>query len=95
MPVYAGEIQVKALGMAVDVCDPQLSWAQTLENCQQSGEMVCRKQFPSIPLTFWGKGGHLKFKGSYFERFGTSVWYQGDFIKIENDTGGIFMLGRS
>jgi hypothetical protein len=32
---------------------------------------------------------------SYFERYGFAAWHQGDFMRIQKDTGGIIMLGRS
>jgi acetoacetyl-CoA synthetase len=81
--------------MAVDVCDPSEEHSQTVEDPQEAGELVCRQPFPSIPLGFYGEGGDEKFKASHFSRFGPRVWHQGDFMRIEKDTQGILMLGRS
>lgn len=73
-PVFAGEIQGAALGMAVEVLDddarPQPAWCD--------GELVCRADFPSVPLGFWGDDDGARFRAAYFERF-EGWWHQGDF----------------
>ncbi|KAJ0416309.1 acetoacetyl-CoA synthetase [Aspergillus carlsbadensis] len=94
LPVYAGEIQAKCLGMAIEVYDPVSANAATVQD-GEPGELVCTSPFPSQPLTFYGDGGDEKYRSSYFARFGPRVWCQGDFVQIESDTGGIKMLGRS
>jgi acetoacetyl-CoA synthetase len=95
LPIYAGEIQVKALGMAVDIMDAAREDAVSVQHLGQAGELVCTKPFPSQPIAFWGTAGNEKYRSSYFERFGPHVWCQGDFIQAEKDTGGLVMLGRS
>ncbi|KAK4504431.1 hypothetical protein PRZ48_005347 [Zasmidium cellare] len=70
-PVHSGEIQVPALGMAVQ------AWSQ-------EGVDVC----------FWGASGFDNYKAAYFQRF-PGVWHHGDFIRFNEATGGIYMLGRS
>ncbi|KAF4468065.1 acetoacetate- ligase [Fusarium albosuccineum] len=95
LPVFAGEIQCKALGMAVDVYDPATDRPVSVESSGSPGELVCTKPFPSQPLEFVGKGGWEKYSSSYFEKFGPGVWCQGDFIQRLQDTDGIVMLGRS
>ncbi|KAK2878175.1 putative NRPS-like protein biosynthetic cluster [Arthroderma sp. PD_2] len=90
-PVFAGEIQVAALGMAVK------SWSLTGEDLSSTGkpgELVCIKPFPSQPVMFWGPDGDKKYKSSYFEKF-PGVWAHGDFVRLNPRTGGLFMLGRS
>ncbi|MFM7062971.1 MAG: AMP-binding protein, partial [Actinomycetes bacterium] len=49
-PVWAGELQGPALGMAVDV------WREdgTPADVDERGELVCTAVFPSMPLRFWG-----------------------------------------
>ena len=93
--MYAGEIQVKALGIAVAILDASQEDAVSVEHLGQAGELVCTKPFPSQPVAFWGKGGNDKYRSSYFERFGPQVWCQGDFIQAETDTRGLIILGRS
>ncbi len=95
LPLYPNEIQAKALGMAVDVFEPELvneSPQRILS--EEPGELVCTQPFPSQPVTFFGAGGDEKYFNSYFSTL-PGIWVQGDLIKISNSTGGIQMLGRS
>jgi acetoacetyl-CoA synthetase len=87
-PVFAGQIQGAALGMAVDVYD---SSGRALP--AGKGELVCTAPFPSIPLGFWGDTGGGKFRAAYFERF-PGVWAHGDFASWMPG-GGIVIHGRS
>ncbi|KAI1075320.1 acetoacetate-CoA ligase, partial [Whalleya microplaca] len=93
LPVYVGEIQCAGLGMAIEVVD-SLTGAPTPG---EDGELVCTKPFPCQPLTFWGAGGEVKYRASYFERFDVepAIWHHGDFVRIDPRTGGLTMLGRS
>jgi acetoacetyl-CoA synthetase len=95
LPVYAGEIQAKALGMAVEIFDSLQDEPVSVELSGQAGEMVCTKPFPSEPLRFYGNDGESKYRASYFERFGPGVWCQGDFIQRLQQTEGLVILGRS
>ncbi|XP_074635264.1 acetoacetyl-CoA synthetase-like isoform X2 [Acropora palmata] len=89
VPVYRGEIQTRNLGMAVE------SWNDEGEAVyDQSGELVCTKAFPCMPIYFWNDPQGLKYKKAYFDKF-PGVWAQGDFCSINTLTGGILMLGRS
>ncbi len=92
-PVYSGEIQGPALGMAVDVWDVDGRPAPPGER----GELVCTGPFPSTPLGFWGDGplGELgpRYSGAYFERF-DGVWAHGDFASW-TEHGGMVIHGRS
>ncbi|KAJ2807880.1 hypothetical protein H4R20_001096 [Coemansia guatemalensis] len=89
LPVYRGEIQTRGLGMAVECWigpnQPVLG---------QSGDMVCVKPFPCMPVCFWNDNDGKRYRSAYFERY-PHVWYQGDFIVISDKTGGVQMLGRS
>lgn len=95
LPVYRGEIQAKALGMAVDIFDIAQVEHVSVEQTGEPGELVCKKPFPSQPIAFHGTGGREKYMSSYFERFGVGVWCQGDFVQRVGATGGLLMLGRS
>ena len=102
-PVYAGEIQRPALGLAIDVFDTEG------RSCPPDvqGELVCTNSFPSMPLGFWGDadadggspGGVLKvtpgprYRRAYFERY-PGVWHQGDFARWTAH-GGMVIAGRS
>ncbi|MHB1137950.1 MAG: acetoacetate--CoA ligase [Microthrixaceae bacterium] len=94
-PVYAGEIQRPALGMAVDVRSDDGTTAPVGER----GELVCARPFPSMPLGFWADGDEPlgavgpKYHAAYFERL-DGVWAQGDFATW-SPHGGIVIHGRS
>ncbi len=90
-PVYAGEIQGPALGMAVDVWNDE---GQSLRDRPGSrGELVCTAAFPSMPLGFWADPEGARYRRAYFERF-TGVWAHGDFAAW-TEHGGIVIHGRS
>ncbi|KAG9499428.1 hypothetical protein J7337_007884 [Fusarium musae] len=81
--------------MAVNIYDSGIDEHVSVEQSGAPGELVCTKPFPSQPLAFLGKAGAKQYKASYFERYGPSVWCQGDFVQRSPATGGITMLGRS
>ncbi|MEM8922619.1 MAG: acetoacetate--CoA ligase [Actinomycetota bacterium] len=88
-PVYSGEIQAKALGVAADVFDDDGTPASTGEK----GELVCTRPFPSMPLHFWGDDDGSRYRGAYFERFG-DLWAHGDYAAW-TERGGMIIYGRS
>ncbi|KAI4230192.1 MAG: hypothetical protein L6R36_000305 [Xanthoria steineri] len=90
-PVYVGEIQVRGLGMAVEVWDYQ---GKDVTSAEEPGDLVCVKPFPCQPVTFWGEDGDEKYRKSYFETF-PGVWHHGDFVRVNSRSGGLIMLGRS
>ena len=90
-PVYAGEIQVRGLGMAVEAWDFQ---GKNVTNTGEPGDLVCVKTFPCQPVMFYGPDGDKLYKKSYFETF-PGVWHHGDFVRINPKTSGLIMLGRS
>ncbi|KAF7321942.1 AMP-binding domain-containing protein [Mycena kentingensis (nom. inval.)] len=91
LPVYSGEIQVKSLGMKVEVFDPA---GKNIEHTGDAGEMVCTRPHPSLPLEFWGDAEGKKFRDAYYTMF-PGIWRQGDFIVVSPKTKGIMILGRS
>lgn len=95
LPVYCGEMQVKALGMAVNIFDSERSERVSIEGQERPGELVCTKPFPSQPLRFVGRDGSRKYHDAYFGRYGVGVWCQGDYVQRFSDTGGFVFLGRS
>jgi len=90
-PLYAGEIQSKSLGMAVEVYSA--SGSADLEASGQPGELVCTMPFPSMPLVLWGDRTGETYRKAYFDKF-PGVWHHGDFLAINPITKGIIMLGR-
>ena len=88
LPVYAGEIQARALGVAAYAFDEQGN-AIT----DHVGELVITQPMPSMPLRFWNDPGDKRYLESYFDLY-PGVWRHGDFMRI-NARGGAFVLGRS
>lgn len=95
LPVYTGEIQCKALGMAVDIMDASQDAPISVEASGQAGELVCTRPFPSQPVAFHGKDGPERYRASYFERFGPNIWCHGDYMQRLPHTDGLAILGRS
>ena len=93
-PLVVGEMQVLALGMDVDVLDPETG--ASIASTGLDGELVIRKPFPSMPCFFWGDKDGKLYKSAYFERFATlDVWAQHDLLRRNPHTGGYIMQGRS
>ncbi|KIX95811.1 uncharacterized protein Z520_08519 [Fonsecaea multimorphosa CBS 102226] len=90
LPSYPGEIAVKALGMDVAAYSPDGVEVPDGE----SGELVCRKPFPNMPVMFWNDPGKKRYHSTYFDMF-PHVWTHGDFIKVNPVTKGTYVLGRS
>ncbi len=88
LPVWEGEIQCKALGMAVEIWDENGSSV-----IGQKGELVCIKPFPSAPIYFWNDPKNQKYLNAYFNTF-PGIWAQGDYAEI-TEHGGLVIYGRS
>jgi acetoacetyl-CoA synthetase len=87
-PVYRGEIQGPALGMAVEV------WNDDGERVTgELGELVCTQPFPTVPLRFWNDSEGTAFEAAYFRKF-PGIWCHGD-LTLETRHGGYMILGRS
>ncbi len=87
-PIYRGEIQAPALGMAVEI------WNDAGEPVtEELGELVCTQPFPTVPLCFWNDPDGTRFKSAYFDKF-PGIWCHGDFA-LETRHGGYLIMGRS
>ena len=91
LPVYPGEMQCRALGVAVRSLDDE-----GREVMDQVGELVIAEPMPSMPLYFWGDPGGKRYRESYFETW-PGLWRHGDWLQLipraESVTGIIY--GRS
>lgn len=87
-PVYRGELQMRGLGLAVEVFND--SGESVI---QEKGELVCTKPFPSMPLGFWNDQDGARYHKAYFSKY-RNVWHHGDFVELTN-TEGIIIYGRS
>ncbi len=87
-PVYRGQIQVRGLGLAVEVFDAD---GKAVKGAQ--GELVCTRPFPSMPLGFWDDTDGSRYRQAYFERF-ANIWCHGDFVELTAEQGMV-VYGRS
>lgn len=88
LPVYAGELQCRALGANVQAFDEQ---GNSL--IDEVGELVLTEPLPSMPLFFWNDSGNERYQESYFSMY-PGVWRHGDWIKITKQ-GSAVIYGRS
>ena len=88
LPVWAGELQCRGLGMAVDVYDDA---GQSIQG--EKGELVCSRPFPSMPLGFWNDADGKRYRAAYFERY-PGIWCHGDFVEL-TEHQGMIIHGRS
>ncbi len=87
-PVYRGELQVRGLGMKVEVFDDEGHPA-----VGEKGELVCTAPFPSMPVAFWNDPDGEKYRAAYFDRF-PNTWRHGDWAEL-TPRGGMIIYGRS
>ncbi len=88
LPVYEGELQCLALGMAVEF------WNDAGEPIEcEKGELVCVKPFPSAPIGFWNDPNDEKYRAAYFDMY-PNIWAHGDYGEI-TEHGGVIIYGRS
>ncbi len=87
-PVWRGELQSRGLGMAVEIWDEAGRPVTGV-----SGELVCTRPFPSMPLAFWRDPDGAKYRAAYFDYY-PNVWRHGDWAEhTEHD--GLVIHGRS
>ena len=90
-PVYAGEVQARALAMKVNAFNETGNPIY-----DRQGELVCEAPSPSMPICFWNDPEGSKYRDAYFDYFpNKDVWRHGDYIVIDSKTGGVSFYGRS
>ncbi|MDB6142375.1 MAG: Acetoacetyl-CoA synthetase [Pseudomonas sp.] len=88
LPVFAGEMQSKGLGMAVEIWNDD---GQPVK--AEKGELVCTRHFPAMPIGLWNDPEQERYKAAYFSQF-PGVWAQGDYAE-ETAHGSLIIHGRS
>lgn len=88
LPVYAGEIQCRALGCSLYAFDDE---GRPVTDAV--GEMVITRPMPSMPLFFWNDHDGARYRESYFETY-PGIWRHGDWICI-TPREGVIIYGRS
>ncbi|MBU1156877.1 MAG: acetoacetate--CoA ligase [Proteobacteria bacterium] len=87
-PVYAGQLQARGLGMAVEAWNDEGKPV-----VGEKAELVCTKPWPSMPIGFWNDPDGAKYRAAYFEVY-PNIWFHGDFCEVTPE-GGVIMYGRS
>jgi acetoacetyl-CoA synthetase len=76
LPVYAGEMQARGLGVAVHAYDDE-----GRPVVEQVGELTVALPLPSMPLYFWGDTDGRRYFDSYFDIY-PGCWRHGDWLKL-------------
>ncbi len=88
LPVRAGELQCRCLGVSAQAYDDS---GKSL--IDEVGELVITEPMPSMPLYLWNDPDHSRYLSSYFDMY-PGVWRHGDWVKFTSRGSGI-ILGRS
>ena len=88
LPVYAGELQCAGLGLAVEFRNQS-----EVAEVGVTGELVCTKPFPVVPIGFWNDQDNQKFNAAYFDQR-PGMWTHGDYGEATIN-GGFIVHGRS
>ncbi len=88
LPVRAGELQCRCLGVSAQAYD---------ENGNpligEVGELVITEPMPSMPLYLWNDPQNQRYLESYFDMY-PGIWRHGDWVRI-NAAGSGVIVGRS
>ena len=88
LPVTAGEMSCRGLGLAVEAWDEQ---GRPLVD--EVGELVVTAPMPSMPLRIWGDESGERLHDAYFDVY-PGVWRHGDWVTI-SARGTAVVHGRS
>ena len=88
LPVRAGELQCRCLGVKAEAFDED---GNSL--IEEVGELVITEPMPSMPLYLWNDPEKQLYIDSYFTMY-PGKWRHGDWIKITSG-GSCVILGRS
>jgi acetoacetyl-CoA synthetase len=88
LPVRAGELQCRCLGVRAEALDDS---GRELVN--EIGELVISEPMPSMPLYLWNDPDNKRYIESYFEKY-PGKWRHGDWVKI-TPSGSCVVVGRS
>lgn len=91
LPVYAGEMQCRGLGIAARSLDDS-----GRELFDEVGELVVTEPMPSMPLYFWGDDDGRRYRESYFETY-PGLWRHGDWLRLvpRQESVTAIIYGRS
>jgi len=89
-PVYRGELQGAGLATAVNIYDDQ---GQEMAEGAGSGELVCERPIPSMPVAFWNDESGARYHKAYYNKY-ENIWHHGDFVE-KTTNHGLIVHGRS
>ena len=94
VPVVAGELSVRYLGVALQAWAPD---ATPLVG--EVGELVITEPMPSMPVGFWNDDDGARYRKAYFAHewevpVARPVWRHGDWVTV-TDRGSLTVHGRS
>jgi len=88
LPVRAGELQCRCLGVKAQAFDEE---GKPLIDAV--GELVITEPMPSMPLYLWNDPDQARYIASYFDMY-PGVWRHGDWVKFTSRGSGV-ISGRS
>ncbi len=88
LPVYAGEMSARMLGVDADAFGPD---GEPVVG--ELGELVIKQPMPSMPVGFWGDADGSRYRQAYFDVY-PGVWRFGDWI-VFTERGSSMITGRS
>ncbi|MDE2571430.1 MAG: acetoacetate--CoA ligase [bacterium] len=88
LPVRAGEIQCRMLGVRAQALDEEGNAV-----IDRVGELAITAPMPSMPLYFWNDPEGTRYRESYFTVY-PGIWRHGDWISI-SAAGALVIYGRS
>lgn len=94
LPVVAGELTVRHLGVALE------SWSPDARpQIGEVGELVITAPMPSMPVSFWNDDDGARYRAAYFDHvwdrpLPEPVWRHGDWVTV-TDRGSLIIHGRS
>ena len=88
LPVYAGEIAGRCLGVDTAAFDERGNAV-----VGELGELVIRRPLPSMPVAFWNDDDGSRYRAAYFDMY-PGVWRHGDWV-LFTERGSSIVTGRS
>ena len=88
LPVWAGAISGRCLGVATAAYDPAGNPV-----IGELGELVITEPMPSMPVGFWNDPDGERYRTTYFAHY-PGVWRQGDWVQFF-ENGSCLVTGRS
>ncbi len=88
LPLQTGRMQCRQLGVATEAWDDE-----GRPVIGETGELVCTRPMPSMPIYLWGDDSGERYISSYFDVY-PNVWRHGDWLTVWPD-GSCEISGRS